>query len=134
MFGFSQPLAHLTVVFILDGKEYKVDGFKVGFSQEIDYKGQPQHETQGGQIYLKLDHAADNTLFEWAKESTMLKSGAILFKTELSSPVLQVEFDNAYCIGLTRSIHVKDGTKTSLIISPERIEINGIKHRNYWTN
>ena len=132
MFSFLEPLAHVIVKFYLEGKEYTVDGFKVGFTQDIDYRGQPQHETQGGTIYLRLYQAAEDTLFEWAKRSTMLKSGMIVFETEISNPVLRVEFTNAYCIGLTRSIHARTGTKTSLIISPEIIVLNGIDHNNFW--
>jgi len=33
------PLAHINVKFILDGKTYEVEDFKMGFAQPTDYKG-----------------------------------------------------------------------------------------------
>ena len=40
------PLAHIVAKFILDGKIYEVESFKIGFEQPVDYKGQPQHENK----------------------------------------------------------------------------------------
>lgn len=132
MFGLSQPMAHIVAKFFLEGREYRVDGFRIGFTQGVDHKGQPQHETRGGQLFLKLSQAGDPALFEWAKRSTLLKSGMIVFETGMSNPVLRVEFTDAYCISLTRTIHAQSGTQTSLIISPEVIKLNGMEHDNFW--
>jgi hypothetical protein len=132
MFNLLQPFAHIVAKFFLDGKEYEVATFKVGFTQEIDYKGQPQHETRGGQIVVKIAQAADENLYEWAKRSTLLKSGTIVFETEMSSPIIRLEFSDAYCVGLTRILDARYGTKTSIIISPEVIKINDIEHDNFW--
>jgi hypothetical protein len=130
--NFSLPLAHIISKFILDGKEYDVDYFKIFFSQDIDYKGQPQHETMGGQLKIVLSQMADDNLYDWAKQSTKLKSGQIVFETEMSSPVLIVDFESAYCIELTRSIDAQKGTQTVLIISPETVIVNGVEHCKFW--
>ena len=126
------PLAHLVVTFILDGIKYNAEQFMIEFSQPIDYKGQPQYETKGGQIFVKLTQAADDNLYYWAKKSTNRKNGTVLFQTDLGMTVLEVTFENSYCANLTRGINASSGTYTSLTIAPEKISMNGIDHNNYW--
>jgi hypothetical protein len=46
--------------------------------------------------------------------------------------VLKVEFTNAYCINLTRQINAHTGTNTILVISPEKVKMNGMEHDNFW--
>lgn len=129
---FNLPLSHIEAKFILDGKIYEVESFKIKFSQPIDFKGQPQHEILGGKIGLVLTQSADNNLYLWAKQSTLLKNGQILFQTDLGITVLQINFLDAYCIMLTRDINATTGTKTMLTISPENVTLNGVEHDNFW--
>ena len=126
------PLTHLDVKFFLEGNEYMVEHFKVAFAQPTDHKGQPQHEIRGGQLVLVLSQAADDLLYDWAKRSTKLKDGEIVFHVEMSSPPLTVTFNRAYCIKLSCDIDEHTGIKTSLVISPEQIIMNGIEHNNFW--
>jgi hypothetical protein len=128
------PMSHIESKFVLDDKIYEVEDFKIAFSQPTDYKGQPQHEIGGGQLYITLLEGADNNLYLWAKKSTLLKSGSILFQTDLGITIIEIEFSDAYCINLTRDINAYTGTKTSLIISPKKVKMNGILHENYWRN
>ncbi|GHT07827.1 hypothetical protein FACS189426_02040 [Bacteroidia bacterium] len=128
----TNPLAHIISKFVLDGKSYEVEDFKVSFSQSVDYKGQPQHEILGGQLFVKLHEAADDSLYLWAKKSTQLKSGAILFQSDIGMTVLEIIFTDAYCINLTREINAYTGTSTSLVLSPKELRMDGIKHENYW--
>ncbi len=129
----TSPLAHLVASFILDGKEYEIEQFRIGFVQPTDYKGQPQHEITGGQILIKLSQIPDDSLYLWAKKSVQLKSGQILFQTDLGMNVLKIDFTNAYCISLTREINAYNGTSTSLIISPENVILNDVEHDNFWS-
>ncbi|MDR1222181.1 MAG: hypothetical protein LBL07_04795 [Tannerella sp.] len=126
------PLAHISVTFVFDGEKYSVDQFDMEFSQSIDYKGQPQHETKGEQIMLHLTQKADANLYLWAKKSTLRKDGTILFQTDLGMTVLEITFKNAYCVNLTREINISGGTNTSLTIAPEIIDMNGIEHNKFW--
>jgi len=128
------PLSHIESKFVLEGKTYDVENFKIAFSQPTDYKGQPQHEIEGGQLYITLDESADNNLYLWARKSTLLKSGSILFQTDAGITVIEIEFTDAYCINLTREINAYTGTKTSLLISPKKVKMNGFLHENYWKN
>lgn len=127
------PLAHLEAKLILDGKTYEIEQFRIGFSQPIDFKGQPQHEIGGGQMLIKLPHAADSGLYLWAKKSTLLKDGGILFQTDIGMTILEISFTNAYCISLTRELSAYNGTSTTLILSPEDVKMNGIEHNNFWS-
>jgi predicted metallo-beta-lactamase superfamily hydrolase len=76
------PHSNINGKFILDGKEYDIETFKVKFSQPVDYKGQLQHEIKGGQLMVTITQNADNNLFLWAKTSTMRKCRQILFQTD----------------------------------------------------
>lgn len=126
------PLAHINAKFILDGKNYDVEHFKIGLVQPTDYKGQPQHELQGGQINITLSHIADDNLYQWAKTSTLRKGGTVLFQTDLGMTILRVVFVNAYCINLSREIDSVKGSTTTLTISAENINLNGFEHDNFW--
>ena len=126
------PFSHIEGKLILDGKEYSIETFKIKFSQPVDYKGQPQHEIKGGQLIITITQAVDNNLYLWAKTSTMLKGGQVLFHTDLGITVLRINFSNAYCITLARDINTMAGTNTSIVIAPEIVTMNGIEHDNFW--
>lgn len=126
------PLAHIEAKFVLDGQIYEVEAFETQFSQPVDFKGQPQRELNGGKIHLTLTQTADTNLYLWAKTATLLKNGEVLFQTDLGITVLRVEFTDGYCIGLTRHIDSRAGTRTMLTISSEVIKMNGTEHDNFW--
>jgi len=126
------PLAHIGVKLTLEGKSYEIEGFKIEFSQPIDYKKQPQHEIRGGQMMFTLSQIADDNLFLWAKTPSMLKNGSVLFRTDLGMTVLEITFSKAYCIQMIRETAINAGTKTVLVISPEIVSLNGIEHTNRW--
>lgn len=126
------PLSHLNVKFNLDGVSYDVEQFHTGFTQPIDYKGQPQYETKGGKFSITLERIADNTLYQWAKTSTMLKNGSVLFQTDLGMTVFRFEFEKGYCINLIRDIDAMRGSRTTLTVSAEILKLNGQAHDNFW--
>jgi len=132
MADISLPYAHVVASFLLDGKEYGVENFHIVFAQPNDFKGQPQHETRGGQFTLVLTQAADDNLYLWAKTATLLKNGQVFFKTDLGIRILTILFQKAYCVNLTLKINASSGTSTTLIISPEDISLNGVEHTNLW--
>lgn len=126
------PLSHIEAKFILDGKTYEVEKFKIKFSQPTDFRGQPQHETRGGKLTVVITQMADNNLLLWSKTSTLLKNGSLLFQTDLGITILRVEFESAYCITLARKINALTGTLTTLVISAENVKMNDIEHDNFW--
>ena len=129
-----EPLAHVVSKFVLDGKTYEVEDFKTSFSQAVNYNGRPEHEVLGGQLYITLHEGADDNLYLWAKKEDRLKSGAVLFQTDLGMTVLEMNFSDAYCIKLTRSVNAYTGTATTLILSPKEIRMNGVRLSNKWNN
>ena len=128
----SFPLAHLNAKFILDDHIFDISKFKVKFEQSKDYKGQPQHETKGGYLFVTLSQTPKDNLYLWAKTSTLTKSGEIHFQTDLGITVLRIHFSNAYCVNLERNGSALTGTETTLLISSEIISLNGIEHDNFW--
>lgn len=79
-----------------------------------------------------MAHAGDDNLYIWAKKSTLLKSGRVVFQTDLGMTIMNIAFTDAYCINLTREINALTGTKTTLIISPNIIIMDGVEHENHW--
>jgi hypothetical protein len=125
-------LAHVESYLMLDGNKYEIVEFNIVFLQDTDHKGQPQNEVKGGKLCITLPHSADKTLYEWAKTATQLKSGEVIFYSELSGTVLHVEFFNAYCINMEHQIKSAGGLTIKLTISSERLTVNGIEHDNNW--
>jgi hypothetical protein len=46
--------------------------------------------------------------------------------------VLEIAFLNAYCIKLTVNIDTYAGTKTTLLIAPQKVSLNGVPHDSRW--
>lgn len=128
------PLSHIVAELHVDGQTYDVEHFHIGFEQSVDYKGQPQHETTGGQLYITLTQCADDMLYEWSKKSTLRKSGSVAFVTEMAGTVLDMQFEDAYCVKLSLEIDAYAGTKTTLCLSPKTVVMNGVTHENHWSN
>ena len=126
------PLSHINVKFYIDGETYEVEQFDINFLQPTDFRGQPQHEINGGQMTVTITRIPSSNLYLWAKTSTLRKNGIFLFQTDMGMTVMKVEFTDAYCITLTRQINAYSGTETTLVISPEKVKINSIEHNNYW--
>ncbi|HCC52484.1 MAG TPA: type VI secretion system needle protein Hcp [Porphyromonadaceae bacterium] len=126
------PLAYLEGKFLLDGKTYEIETFKIVFNQPIDYKNQPQHETLGGQLMITLTQAVDNNIYTWAKTSTLMKSGQVLFQTDAGITIIKIDFQNAYCVALSRKTNSQTGTLTTLVISPEIVIMNDVEHNKFW--
>lgn len=129
---FPQPDTHIESFFELDGQEYEIEHFFIDVSQEIDHKGQPQHEVNGGMISIVLTQSIGDNIYDWAKRANKTKDGKILFKSKTAGTILEITFTNAYCIKLTRTIDAQTGTKTNLTISPEVINMNGFILNNKW--
>lgn len=105
LFSFPQVDSNVNVIFSVDGDEYAVEQFKIGFHQPVDgIKNQPEGEVRGGRIMITLSQTVKNNIYGWAVKPWMKKSGAILFKTGTSGVIFEVAFTNAYCISLKRSL------------------------------
>lgn len=134
LFNFPQVDSNVNVTFCVDGDEYEVEQFKIGFHQPVDgNKNQPEGEVRGGRIMITLSQTVKNNIYGWAIKPWVKKNGAILFKTGTSGVVFEVAFINAYCINLQRVIDaLGQGLSTTLILSPESVSVNGIELDNRW--
>lgn len=134
LFSFPQVDSNVNVIFSVDGDEYAVEQFKIGFHQPVDgIKKQPEGEVRGGRIMITLSQIVKNNIYGWAVKPWMKKSGAVLFKTGTSGVIFEVAFTNAYCVNLKRVIEsLGQGLSTTLILSPESVSVNGIEFDNRW--
>ena len=134
LFSFPQVDSNVNVIFSVDGDEYAVEQFKIGFHQPVDgIKNQPEGEVRGGRIMITLWQTVKNNIYGWAVKPWMKKNGAVLFKTGTSGVIFEVAFTNAYCVNLKRVIEsLGQGLSTTLILSPESVSVNGIEFDNRW--
>ena len=134
LFSFPQVDSNVNVIFSVDGDEYAVEQFKIGFHQPVDgIKNQPEGEVRGGRIMITLSQTVKNNIYGWAVKPWMKKNGAVLFKTGTSGVICEVAFTNAYCVNLKRVIEsLGQGLSTTLILSPESVSVNGIEFDNRW--
>ncbi len=134
LFSFPQVDSNVNVIFSVDGDEYAVEQFKIGFHQPVDgMKNQPEGEVRGGRIMITLSQTVKNNIYGWAVKPWMKKNGAVLFKTGTSGVIFEVAFTNAYCVNLKRVIEsLGQGLSTTLILSPESVSVNGIEFDNRW--
>lgn len=133
LFNFPQVDSNVNVIFCVDGDEYEVEQFKIGFHQPVDgNKNQPEGEVRGGRIMITLSQTVKNNIYGWAIKPWVKKNGVILFKTGTSGVIFEVTFMNAYCISLKRSIGIAVGLNTTVILSPESVSLNGIDFNNQW--
>jgi len=134
LFNFPQVDSNVNVTFCVDGDEYEVEQFKIGFHQPVDgNKNQPEGEVRGGRIMITLSQTVKNNIYGWAIKPWVKKNGAVLFKTGTSGVVFEVAFINAYCVNLQRVISaIGQGLSTTLVLSPESVSVNGIDFNNIW--
>ena len=136
LFSFPQVDSNVNVIFSVDGDEYAVEQFKIGFHQPVDgIKNQPEGEVRGGRIMITLSQTVKNNIYGWAVKPWMKKNGAVLFKPWTSGAIFEVAFTNAYCVNLKRVIEsLGQGLSTTLILSPESVSVNGIEFDNRCVN
>ena len=93
-FQLPQIDSNLTAWFKLDGKEYEMNHFNIGFGQSVDHKGQPQDEVRGGRLTIGLTQTLPDSVYEWAMKS-IPKSGEVTFRSKTTNAPLKIIFTNA---------------------------------------
>ncbi|MFV0507414.1 MAG: type VI secretion system tube protein TssD [Bacteroidales bacterium] len=131
----GQVDANMTAYLETEGKSYELEYFSIGFSQPVDYKGQPQAETQGGKFSLSMLRTIDEFLFTWSNKVDNKKTGAIVFRSGRlgeGQTAYKINFEDAQCVSLSARTSVRSGTEISLTISPRLVDINEIELDNEW--
>lgn len=133
LFSFPEIDTSISVWFSLDGEEYEVSQFKIGFHQPVDSnKNQPEGEVRGGKLMVTLTQAVKSSIYGWGIKPWVKKDGAVLFKTGTSGVIFEVKFTNAFCINMERNINIVSGLETVLVISPETVILQGVSFDNNW--
>ena len=79
LFNFPQVDSNVNVIFSVDGDEYAVEQFKIGFHQPVDnLKNQPEGEVRGGRIMITLSQTVKSNIYGWAVKPWVKKNGAVL--------------------------------------------------------
>ena len=66
LFNFPQVDSDVNVIFCIDGDEYAVEQFKIGFHQPVDgNKNQPEGEVRGGRIMIVLSQTVKSNIYGW---------------------------------------------------------------------
>ena len=116
----------------INEKKYEVENFETEFQQDIDFKGQPQHEVKGGLLSLTLKGISDEIINNWMFRTGTVYDGTIMFESSSrsSTPPIIITFEKGRCISFEKMIGVNIGTQLSLLISTEKLSVNGIEHSN----
>lgn len=116
---------------MLNGTEYEIESFNIQFQKSFDYKGEPQREVKGGYMTVTINHVADQQINQWMFNRSIKHSGAIVFASfsRIANPVIVINFENGRCARYTKSIGHSTVSYT-ILISAEKIKINGIGHAN----
>lgn len=127
----------IIIKFAFNNQIYILEEFDINFNQEINDKGQPGGLPKGGIMSLTISETPDSALNEWILKDTILHSGEIYFlsnKNQInSSALLNITFNDAYCIGYKKRIKPQEGGMlTTFIISPRYVKIDGEEFENKW--
>jgi len=119
----------------IDGESHKILDCNFQFNQPTGTNSKPSGKTQGGSINISLELHRNIELIEWMINSTITKSGSVVFYNRDSmSRQLTLEFENGYCTNLNADYHSNSNQplKLSITITPEILRINSIEHKNNW--
>ena len=83
-------------------------------------------------MLITLTEDLPDSMYYWAMRS-QTKDGEVVFKSKTANAPLKVQFFNGYCVDLDRSISEGRGLTSDLIISAEKVVINGVELDNRWT-
>jgi hypothetical protein len=125
---------NITIKFYLQGGPidgYHIQDFQIGFLQDMEFNGKPQHEMTGGIMTIVMTQVTDEIINKWMLKSTLLLSGSFVFR-HLGRTLLTIAFEDAYCVGHKTSVSSISGVSTRIVISPKNVEMNGVKLENKW--
>lgn len=83
LFNFPQVDSNVNVIFSVDGDEYAVEQFKIGFHQPVDnLKNQPEGEVRGGRIMITLSQTVKSNIYGWAVKPWVKRTGQFCSRLE----------------------------------------------------
>ena len=121
----------------VSGQNIVLDYVDLDLNQSVDARSRPASMTRGGTITVEFDTPSDGDMIaDWAANPVKQLDGSITYMNQNQDSVMKtINFYNAYCIEFMERF---DGSmsssnmKTSIKISPERVNIGGVEHDNNW--
>jgi Hemolysin coregulated protein Hcp (TssD) len=119
------------------GQSIEVDYFELDINQAVDARSRPASLSRGGIMVMEFDTPSDNdAITDWMANPVKQLDGSIIFKNQNQDSTMKtINFYNAYCINMIERF---DGTmdssnmKTTITVSPERINVGGVELDNKW--
>ncbi|MDN3672792.1 type VI secretion system tube protein TssD [Flavobacterium branchiarum] len=83
----------------IDGEEYNVLEFNIGFKQQIDSTSKPAGEAKGGVITMIIEASQNSHFLSWMLNGDLTKDGKIVFyRRDALSKMKELTFTKAFCV------------------------------------
>jgi hypothetical protein len=119
----------------VQGKKYEVVSSNYTLHQATDEKGRPASKVRGGSLTITVVSKSDDNLIGWMVNPTKQLDGVItFFKIDEDAKMKEVKFTKAYCVGFSENFVSNDSSAmtTTVQLSAENIDVDGVKHENKW--
>jgi len=102
--------------------------------KKADETGKPISLAYGGQVEISFEmNEKDDEFFTWAKETTMLKDGNIVFyKDDVMAVKYKLEFKQGYCLSFSAQFSSEDRFMGHIVISALELKFGKETHVNHW--
>ena len=132
-------MASFSAVFSAAGsEECEVVSCEYDFHQTTDDKGRPSSVVQGAFIKVSIVSTDSVKLISWMLDPYKRSEGKIVFKRgDQDSKMKELAFKEAYCVGYKETFDAREAQSQasmvlSLIISANKIDVNGASLDNKW--
>lgn len=117
---------------IVEGLEYTVLECAFSISKEQDETGKPSSVARAGQITLTVRiRERDKIFFNWTKNNTITKDGAILFYKDNAMAIMdKLMFKKAYCMHYGMEFHAENAFIANIVLSAREITYGGDTYTN----
>lgn len=116
-------------------KMYSILNCNYSFLQKTDDKGRPSSSANGGNVYIQITTPPDDFLLKWMVDSYKRRAGFInFFKIDQESTFQKIAFIGAYCVEYHTNFSSEGSSSmvTSIVLSAQKLQINGVDHNNDW--
>ena len=112
---------------------YELQDCNYGFFQDIDSKGKPKTDVQGGIISVSMRELPTDEILRWSIDPKRFLSGVITLYDLKNIPVEKVFFEEGACINLGIG-YAEEFIATAFTISARRLRIDGNRFEPGWTH
>jgi hypothetical protein len=121
--------------FTSEDQGLKILSYNLGFSQEVDIKGEIASGVRSGFIEVTIQATRDAELVQWMVADDKRNNGRIsLSGVFFTGPRKSIVFEDAVLVNYQESFSDKTDTVISLSISARKITIEGVSFEMVWVN